>query len=322
MTQLLVTRHAPGWADALPGVRHYLYPVHRSGAYLTSQTLAARLSLLLCRWLARATSSRPSSLCVHRGVDTKLSAEEAQLWALLADFEDDVEPGAHACRLRLWLATRCCVRARVPVGAVGRAAALPVEAAARRADGVPALRLRGAHAPAPPRRRQRAALARIAFLDAALEADAAAALVAAAAHGAATNRVGRRAARGGAAGAAAEGAVPGAARVQGLRRGARVPRRSSTRRRWRRGRRPIGVALVHAARREVGASTPSSWRPTGGRTRAEDRLRRQGLLADLRAAQRLARLQAARRRLAARARRAAPPADDQPRPRARCRSSG
>ena len=103
----LVTRHAPGWADSLPGVRHYLYPVHRSGAFLTPPSLAARLSLLLCRWLARDFES-VFELSTCTAVDTKLSAEEAQLWALLADFEDDVEPGAHACRLRLWLATRCC----------------------------------------------------------------------------------------------------------------------------------------------------------------------------------------------------------------------
>ena len=101
MTQLLVTRHAPGWADSLPGVRHYLYPVHRSGAFLTPPSLAARLSLLLCRWLARDFES-VFELSTCTAVDTKLSAEEAQLWALLADFDDDMEPEAHACRLKLW----------------------------------------------------------------------------------------------------------------------------------------------------------------------------------------------------------------------------
>ena len=94
MTQLLVTRHAPGWADSLPGVRHYLYPVHRSGAFLTPPSLAARLSLLLCRWLARDFES-VFELSTCTAVDTKLSAEEAQLWALLADFEDDCEPCSH-----------------------------------------------------------------------------------------------------------------------------------------------------------------------------------------------------------------------------------
>ena len=37
-----------------------------------------------------------------------------QLWALLADFDDDVEPGSHACRLRLSLATRTCPELQTP----------------------------------------------------------------------------------------------------------------------------------------------------------------------------------------------------------------
>ena len=52
-TQLLLARHSRGWADALTGVRHYLYAVHRSGGYLTPPSLAARIYLLLLRWLAR-----------------------------------------------------------------------------------------------------------------------------------------------------------------------------------------------------------------------------------------------------------------------------
>ena len=51
--QLLIATHAPGWADALPAVRHYLYPVHRSGAYMSPPSLAAALYLLILRWLSR-----------------------------------------------------------------------------------------------------------------------------------------------------------------------------------------------------------------------------------------------------------------------------
>ena len=40
-------------AEALPGVRHYLYPLHRTGAYLAPPSLAARLYLLLLRWVNR-----------------------------------------------------------------------------------------------------------------------------------------------------------------------------------------------------------------------------------------------------------------------------
>ena len=105
--QLILGRHVTEWSDAIPGVRHYLYSIHRSGTYLSAPSLAARLYLLLLRWLTRdyATVFRLSSTC---GSDTHLSAEEKQLWSVLGDFDDDPEPGAHACRLRLWLATRCC----------------------------------------------------------------------------------------------------------------------------------------------------------------------------------------------------------------------
>ena len=100
-TQLLLARHSRGWADALTGVRHYLYAVHRSGAYLTPPSLAARIYLLLLRWLARDFEG-VYQMCACCASDSPLSAEEAQLWALLADFDDDMEPEAHACRLKLW----------------------------------------------------------------------------------------------------------------------------------------------------------------------------------------------------------------------------
>ena len=41
-------------------------------------------------------------MCACCASDSPLSGEEAQLWALLADFDDDMEPEAHACRLKLW----------------------------------------------------------------------------------------------------------------------------------------------------------------------------------------------------------------------------
>jgi hypothetical protein len=43
-----------------------------------------------------------------------MTREEAQLWALLADLNEDIDPCAHACRLRLSLATRCCPELQCP----------------------------------------------------------------------------------------------------------------------------------------------------------------------------------------------------------------
>ena len=95
-SQLILVNHAPNWANALTGVRHYLYPVHRSGAYLSPPSLAAALYLLILRWLARDYAAA-FSLAAACASDTPLSDEEAQLWALLADLEEDLEPSAHAC---------------------------------------------------------------------------------------------------------------------------------------------------------------------------------------------------------------------------------
>ena len=77
-TQLLLARHAPGWGRSLTGGRHYLYAVHRSGAYLTPPSLAARLYLLLLRWLARDFES-VFAMCAGCASDSPLTAEEAQL---------------------------------------------------------------------------------------------------------------------------------------------------------------------------------------------------------------------------------------------------
>ena len=52
--------------------------MHRSGAYLTPPSLAARLYLLLLRWLARDFES-VFAMCAGCASDSPLTAEEAQL---------------------------------------------------------------------------------------------------------------------------------------------------------------------------------------------------------------------------------------------------
>ena len=46
--------------------------------------------------------------------DLPPTAEEKQLWVILGELEEDVDPGSHACRLRLSLATRCCPELSCP----------------------------------------------------------------------------------------------------------------------------------------------------------------------------------------------------------------
>ena len=109
--QSLLARHVDEWEAGVPGVRHYLYQVHRSGAYLGCSSLAATLHLLLMRWVDRDFEGA-FRLAGGVGADTPLTSEEAQLWGAIGDFDDDAEPAAHAVRLRLHLATRTCPELR------------------------------------------------------------------------------------------------------------------------------------------------------------------------------------------------------------------
>ena len=96
-------RHGePEWVAALGDVRHYAYPVHACGVFLSSRTLASSLYLLAVRLLGRRyeMAFRLAESCI---TDATLSAEEAQLWELLALAGADTHPDAHAVRLKLAL---------------------------------------------------------------------------------------------------------------------------------------------------------------------------------------------------------------------------
>ena len=97
-------RHGePEWVAALGDVRHYAYPVHACGVFLSSRTLASSLYLLAVRLLGRRyeMAFRLAESCI---TDATLSAEEAQLWELLALAGADTHPDAHAVRRNLALA--------------------------------------------------------------------------------------------------------------------------------------------------------------------------------------------------------------------------
>ena len=83
-------------------MRHYAYPVHACGAFLSSRTLASSLYLLAARLLGRRYEMAflLAESCI---TDATLSAEEAQLWELLALAGADTHPDAHAVRLKIAL---------------------------------------------------------------------------------------------------------------------------------------------------------------------------------------------------------------------------
>ena len=92
-----------GWSRRLGDMRHYLYPIHLSGAFLFTPNFAASLYLLLLRFLNRQYEAvfqmAPATVS-----DTPLTPEEQQIWDQLACLQTDFHPDAHACRLKLSLA--------------------------------------------------------------------------------------------------------------------------------------------------------------------------------------------------------------------------
>ena len=167
-SQLILSRASKTWLNALPSVRHLLYGVHRSLAFMMPQSLAACLNLLILKWLARdfATCFALAPSCV---TDEVLGADEEQMWLALMALEDDVEPETHAVRLRISLVTRACPHLQ-PKWDVAKQLALylaklsliPAACQLSANDELILLRAFGASAPG--------ARARVAFLDAALDA--------------------------------------------------------------------------------------------------------------------------------------------------------
>ncbi|KAK3255594.1 hypothetical protein CYMTET_35231, partial [Cymbomonas tetramitiformis] len=102
--EILLARGDEEWVDAVGGVRYYLYAVHVSRRFLVMPTLAATLYLVLMRFLNKQYSVvfRLADSLVS---DTGLSPEEQQIFSQLAFLQRDTSPDAHACRLKITLAT-------------------------------------------------------------------------------------------------------------------------------------------------------------------------------------------------------------------------
>jgi len=84
--------------------RHFIYPVHGSLGFLFTPSLASSLFLLLLRFLNRQYDAvfRMAESCVS---DTELSGVERTVFNQLRTLREDQHPDAHACRLRISLAT-------------------------------------------------------------------------------------------------------------------------------------------------------------------------------------------------------------------------
>eukprot|EP00939_MAST-03C_sp_MAST-3C-sp1_P001539 g1539.t1 len=85
--------------------RQYMYPIHLSGSFCVTKSLASALYLVAMRLFDRQyeSAARLIGTCF---TDTALSEEETWAMGLVAGTKEDHHPDAHACRLRLALICR------------------------------------------------------------------------------------------------------------------------------------------------------------------------------------------------------------------------
>eukprot|EP01062_Namystynia_karyoxenos_P055818 TRINITY_DN4684_c0_g1_i2.p1 TRINITY_DN4684_c0_g1~~TRINITY_DN4684_c0_g1_i2.p1 ORF type:complete len:1593 (+),score=435.58 TRINITY_DN4684_c0_g1_i2:1751-6529(+) len=136
--RLLFRRGEPGWVSAC-GAGHYLFPIHPSGAFVSTPTLAAALYRGLCLAL---TGAHKELRALADSLADCATVTERQLWGRLTlALSRDPSPDAAACRLRLSVAmapygeavpvpwdTRAELAAYVRLrGIVSAAVALPIE---------------------------------------------------------------------------------------------------------------------------------------------------------------------------------------------------
>jgi len=102
-TELVLDRSDTDWQNSLDTC-YYLYPVHVSLSFMFSPTLASALYLLLLRFLHRDYDA-VFRLVDSIGTDTEFSQEEQHIFDTLGSANNDFHPDAHACRLKIALAT-------------------------------------------------------------------------------------------------------------------------------------------------------------------------------------------------------------------------
>jgi hypothetical protein len=103
-SRVVLHRGDAAWTRSMGGARHLVYPVHLSHAFLFTPSLAAALYLMLLFFHARRYEEvfELAPACVS---DAALAPTERALFERLRALSDDVAPDAHACRLRISLAT-------------------------------------------------------------------------------------------------------------------------------------------------------------------------------------------------------------------------
>lgn len=101
--QLSLNRMDERWLDNIT-IPYFIYPIHSSGGFLSSKSIASTLYLLLFRTLTRnyPEAFKLVETCV---CDTELNYQEKQIYEAFGEIKDSLYPESHAMRLKLYFIT-------------------------------------------------------------------------------------------------------------------------------------------------------------------------------------------------------------------------
>ena len=95
------------WLANTGEAAYFTYPIHSSGCFLSSRSIASSLYLLVLRLMSRnyRDAFRLIESCV---CDNVLTPQEKQIYDVIGTIKDDFHPDVHACRLKLYFVTYGC----------------------------------------------------------------------------------------------------------------------------------------------------------------------------------------------------------------------
>ena len=95
------------WLANTGEAAYFTYPIHSSGCFMSSRSIASSLYLLVLRLMSRnyRDAYRLIESCV---CDNVLTPQEKQIYDVIGTIKDDFHPDVHACRLKLYFVTYGC----------------------------------------------------------------------------------------------------------------------------------------------------------------------------------------------------------------------
>lgn len=107
MYDIVMSMSNKEWLKNTGESAYFTYPIHSSGCFLSSRSIASSLYLLVLRLISRdyRDAFRLIEGCV---CDSVLTPQEKQIYDVIGTIKDDFNPDMHACRLKLYFVTYGC----------------------------------------------------------------------------------------------------------------------------------------------------------------------------------------------------------------------